>query len=100
VGVAEAIEQGDYDLVLMDCAMPVMDGFEATRRIRGSIHSGIPIIAVTASAMAGDRDRCLGEGMDDYLAKPVDLGRLANVLARWLPASGSAGNAHPSGIPP
>ena len=93
----EAIEQGDYDLVLMDCAMPVMDGFEATRRIRGSIHSGIPIIAVTASAMAADRNRCLGEGMDDYLAKPVELGQLADVLAKWLPAPGSAGNAHPSG---
>jgi len=92
-----AVERGDFDLVLMDCAMPVMDGFEATRRIRGSIRPGIPIIALTASAMAGDRDRCLGEGMDDYLAKPVDLGQLADMLARWLPASGGVGNAHPSG---
>jgi CheY-like chemotaxis protein len=97
VEAVEAVEHGDYDLVLMDCAMPVLDGFEATRRIRDSTHPGIPIIAVTASAMAGDRDRCLSEGMSDYLAKPVDLGQLADVLARWLPAPGSAGNAHPTG---
>ena len=82
-------EQGSYDLVLMDCEMPVMDGFEATRRIRGSIQPGIPIIAVTADAMSGDRDRCLSEGMNDYLSKPVDLGRLADVLAKWLPVSGA-----------
>lgn len=65
--------------------MPVMDGFEATRRIRRSIHPRIPIIAVTADAMPADRDRCLSVGMNDYLAKPVDMGRLANVLAKWLP---------------
>ena len=57
----------------MDCQMPVMDGFEATRRIRASMHPGIPIVAVTADAMPADRDRCLSEGMNDYLAKPVDL---------------------------
>ena len=80
-----------YDLVLMDCEMPVMDGFEATRRIRASI-PGIPIIAVTADAMSGDRDRCLSKGMNDYLSKPVDLRQLADVLAKWLPVSG-AGDA-------
>ena len=78
-------ERGAYDLVLMDCEMPVMDGFEATRRIRASMQPDIPIVAITADAMAGDRDRCLREGMNDYLAKPVDLGPLAEVLARWLP---------------
>ena len=92
-----AVEQGDFDLVLMDCAMPVMDGFEATHRIRSSIKPGIPVIALTASAMAEDRERCLSEGMDDYLAKPVDLGQLADMLARWLPASGVTGNAPLSG---
>ena len=69
-------EHGHYDLVLMDCEMPVMDGFEATRHIRASLHPAIPIIAVTADAMPADRDRCLSEGMNDYLAKPVELRRL------------------------
>ncbi len=81
----DAVEAGDYDLVLMDCEMPVMDGFHATRAIHGSIHPHLPIIALTANAMPADRDRCLREGMNDYLAKPVDLRRLAEVLERWLP---------------
>jgi CheY-like chemotaxis protein len=72
----------------MDCQMPIMDGYEATSRIRKSIHAGIPIIAVTAGAMLEQRDRCLSQ-MNDYLAKPVDVGRLSDVLARWLPVSGS-----------
>jgi PAS domain S-box-containing protein len=94
----EAVRQGGCDLVLMDCQMPVMDGFEATRRIR-SMHLGIPIVAVTADAMPADRDRCLREGMNDFLAKPVDLERLADALARWLPASGT-GDAAPTPEPP
>jgi len=81
----EALRHGRYDLVLMDCEMPVMDGFEATRQIRASAHPAIPIVALTADAMATDRDRCLAEGMNDYLSKPVDLRRLAEVLAQWLP---------------
>jgi len=85
----EAVQHGRYDLVLMDCEMPVMDGFEATCRIRKSIHPAIPIIAVTADAMVSDRDRCLNAGMNDYLAKPVELEKLAEVLAKWLPASGA-----------
>jgi len=89
----EAVEHGVYDLVLMDCQMPVMDGFEATRCIRkSSAHPSIPIIAVTADAMSGDQDRCLSEGMNDYLAKPVDMVGLAEVLAKWLPEHG-AGDA-------
>jgi CheY-like chemotaxis protein len=84
-----AVEQGGYDLVLMDCQMPVMDGFEATSCIRNSNQPRIPIIALTANAMQEDRDRCLSE-MNDYLPKPVDLGRLADVLARWLPVPGLA----------
>jgi PAS domain S-box-containing protein len=83
----EAVGRGCFDLVLMDCHMPVMDGFEATRRIRDSAQRGIPIIAVTADAMQEDRDRCLSEGMSDYLAKPVELGSLRDLLVRWLPAS-------------
>ena len=79
----QAIERGIYDLVLMDCEMPVMDGYEATRRIRAA-RPDFPIIALTADAMSGDRDRCISEGMSDYLAKPVDLERLAEVLAKWL----------------
>jgi CheY-like chemotaxis protein/HPt (histidine-containing phosphotransfer) domain-containing protein len=82
----QAVKHGHYDLVLMDCQMPVVDGFEAARSIRG-MQASIPIIAITADAMPADRDRCLIEGMSDYLAKPVELSRLSEVLARWLPES-------------
>jgi PAS domain S-box-containing protein len=88
--VIEALRDGGFDLVLMDCQMPVMDGFEATRRIRASAHPAIPIVAVTAGATLDERIRCLDEGMNDYLAKPVDLGLLADTLAKWLPASTAA----------
>ena len=94
----EAVERGGFDLVLMDCQMPVMDGFEATHRIRSSAKTGIadlPIIAVTADAMPDDRDRCFTEGMNDYLAKPVELGPLQDVLAKWLPVS-RAGDGAPA----
>ncbi len=74
-----------YDLILMDCQMPVMDGFAATAALRSSgCHT--PIIAMTANAMKGDREACLAAGMDDYLAKPVTREALAVMLARWLPA--------------
>jgi PAS domain S-box-containing protein len=84
----EAVLKGGYDLVLMDCSMPVMDGYEATRRIRESAsrYENIPIIAVTADAMAADRERCLNGGMNDFLAKPVDVAKLADLLVRWAPA--------------
>jgi PAS domain S-box-containing protein len=87
----QAVEQGGYDLVLMDCQMPVMDGFEATRRIRKSIHPDIPIVALTANAFEEDRDQCLS-AMNDFIAKPVDLERLEDVLARWLSASDTGGS--------
>ena len=80
----EAVRQRRYDLVLMDCRMPVMDGFKATRRIRASGNGNMPIIAVTADAMEGDRERCIREGMNDYLSKPVDARVLAEVLEKWL----------------
>jgi PAS domain S-box-containing protein len=79
----EAVNRGGHDLVLMDCEMPVMDGFEATRRIRNSNRPMIPIVALTASAMVADRERCLREGMDDHLAKPVEFALLSEVIAKW-----------------
>lgn len=82
----EAVRRGGYDLVLMDCEMPVMDGYEATRAIRHSLGSLIPIIAVTADALPADRERCLKEGMNDYIAKPVDVADLNTVLSKWLPS--------------
>jgi signal transduction histidine kinase/CheY-like chemotaxis protein len=71
-----------FDMVFMDCQMPVMDGFEATRRIREH-NTKIPIVALTASALAGDRELCLAAGMDDYLSKPLDLNSLQQMIERW-----------------
>jgi CheY-like chemotaxis protein len=86
----EALEKQKYDLVLMDCQMPDMDGFEATAVIRSregkSRHQ--TICALTANAMAGDRERCLAAGMDDYISKPVGLEKLRDALVRWIPDVG------------
>ncbi|MBI9076750.1 MAG: response regulator [Desulfatibacillum sp.] len=83
-----ALEELPYDLVLMDCQMPEMDGYEATRQIRrqGSrvLNREIPIIAMTAHAMAGDREKCLNCGMDDYISKPVEPLILSQVVEKWL----------------
>jgi signal transduction histidine kinase/CheY-like chemotaxis protein len=82
----EAVERNRYAAILMDCQMPVMDGFEATARIRGSggAEPPPPIIALTANAMQGDREACLAQGMDDYVAKPVQMASLSAVLERWV----------------
>ena len=79
-----------YDLVLMDCQMPEMDGYEATKQIRagktGAKNSDIPIVAMTANAMQGDREKCIKAGMSDYLTKPIEPNALLNKLTQWLPS--------------
>ncbi|MCP3676737.1 MAG: response regulator, partial [Deltaproteobacteria bacterium] len=84
----EALEAQPHDLVLMDCHMPVMDGYEATREIRNPTsrvqNHEIPVIAMTANAMMGDRKECLDAGMDDYIAKPINPKSLADMVEKWL----------------
>jgi len=81
----QMIKDNDYDVVLMDMQMPVMDGIEATRALRANPHyTGLPIIAMTANAMASDREACLEAGMNDHIAKPIDPDQLFGVLLRWI----------------
>ena len=84
----QALEMIDYDLVLMDCMMPEMNGFEATAMIRNTaskvLNHNIPIIAMTANAMKGDHEKCIEAGMDDYMSKPVKKTELSVMLAKWL----------------
>jgi CheY-like chemotaxis protein len=86
-----------YDLVLMDVQMPQMDGFEATRFIRdgssGALNPSIPIIAMTAHAMQGDREKCLAAGMDDYITKPVTPAGLLDMMKKWVAKIGAASHA-------
>ena len=107
VNGAEALEQLErkrYGAVLMDCQMPVMDGYEATsrlRRLEGSDRH-TPVIALTALAMTADRARCIASGMDDYLAKPVQVDDLVTALERWVPLVSSlppAGDVGPDDTP-
>jgi signal transduction histidine kinase/CheY-like chemotaxis protein/HPt (histidine-containing phosphotransfer) domain-containing protein len=112
----EKLREQPYAMVLMDCQMPVLDGYSATRRLR-EIEAGqgkprTPVIAMTAHAMSGDRERCLQAGMDDYLSKPLDRQLLEQTLTRWMPKSQDAAPAtadllstiapltHPEATPP
>ena len=97
----EHIERTRYDVVLMDCMMPGMDGFEATAELRRRESarglSPIPVVAVTAIAMSGDREQCLAAGMDDYLAKPFQIETLEATLARVLGRARVEGAPDPVG---
>ena len=89
VEALKKLEEESFDLVLMDCQMPEMDGFDATRAIRrlglrAKNETLLPIVAMTANVMSGDRERCLEVGMDDYIGKPVQLDQLTSVLKKWL----------------
>jgi CheY-like chemotaxis protein len=93
-----AVQLQDFDVVLMDCQMPEMDGFEAARRIRAL---GLPrrpaIVALTANAMHGDKEFCLHAGMDDYLMKPIEMKLLAEALGRWGAQSSQASDGLQTG---
>lgn len=83
----ESVAKGQYDLVLMDCYMPQMDGFEATRKIREleTESQGVPIIALTADIQREVEEKCRLAGMDDYLSKPIELRDLRAMLQKWMP---------------
>ena len=101
----EALEQLDndsYDAVLMDCQMPIMDGYTAVRILRQNEVTGgkrIPVIAMTANAMAGDREKCLRAGMDDYMSKPLNRALMEQTLRKWLPP-GAKTRGEPSTVKP
>ncbi len=98
----ESLERSDYDLVLMDCQMPEMDGYEATRKIRDENspvrNHRIPIVAMTANALDGDRQKCLDAGMDDYITKPINRKEFINIIKRYL-RNGRAQQLLPSSSP-
>jgi two-component system sensor histidine kinase/response regulator len=91
------VQDKEYDLVLMDMQMPVMDGIEATRVIRSELRfNTLPIIAMTANAMAADRQRCLDAGMNDHIPKPIDPEELFRVLSRWTKGAQAVANQEPA----
>ena len=95
------VERAAYDLVLMDCQMPVMDGYEATRLIRADQRfAQLPIIAMTANALAADRERCIASGMNDHIAKPIDVALLYRTLAHWLKKPFSTPDKAPGTVQP
>ena len=82
----DELRKGGYSLVFMDIQMPVMDGYEATRAIRAAANESfrdIPIVAMTANAMTGDRETCLASGMNDYIAKPISIGMVSEMIRKW-----------------
>ena len=90
----DALERQEFDAVLMDCQMPVMDGYAATRAIRRQPRrQSLPVIAMTANAMVGDRDAALAAGMNDHIAKPINVAEMFATLARWVPTQRSRGLA-------
>ncbi|MDP1607655.1 MAG: ATP-binding protein [Rhodocyclaceae bacterium] len=92
----EACARGGFDVVLMDCLMPEMDGFAATAAIRrqeAKTGGRVPIAAMTANALEGDREKCLAAGMDDYISKPITRERLEKALAKWLPTAAQGAEA-------
>ncbi len=96
----DAASKKNYGLILMDCQMPEMDGFEATAVIRNRERNEqhTPICALTANAMEGDRERCLGAGMDDYIAKPISVEKLQEALERWIPRAEAPAPQSASGV--
>ncbi len=93
VEALEKMKQNDYDIVFMDCQMPEMDGYEATEQLR--VHEMVTegrqlVIAMTANAMVGDREKCLSAGMDDYISKPVKVDNLSKALVKWIPQTDGA----------
>ncbi|KAB2953469.1 response regulator [Heliorestis acidaminivorans] len=89
----EAIQEREFELILMDCQMPELDGFEATRLIReweANSERRIPIIAMTAMAMQGDRQRCIDSGMDEYISKPIKTEQVSTILKQWLSPNGES----------
>jgi len=97
----QKVQANDYDIVFMDCHMPLIDGFQATQRIRQSSNKeDVPIVALTASVTEDDKNRCLAAGMNDTIGKPVRISMLARALERWVPVSGARTSKSISTLPP